>query len=132
MPFCGAPSLRVVGNKPIFICLAAGNPRLNRLTYGTIKPGFVNWGLNMGDVAHDQLVLIRIEGMHCHKCERAIQNTLTAQEGVHEVEVDFATGQASVLFDRDQMNVKQLMDAVEAVGYRATGFTQNKADTAAH
>ena len=89
-------------------------------------------GLNMGDVAHDQLVLIRIEGMHCHKCERAIQNALTAQEGVHEVEVDFATGQASVLFDRDQMSVKQLMDAVEAVGYRATGFSQNKADTAAH
>jgi copper chaperone CopZ len=85
----------------------------------------------MGDVSNDQLALIRIEGMHCHKCERAIQQALTTNDGVHEVEVDFASGQASVLFDRDRISVKQLMDAVEGVGYRATGFTQNKADTAA-
>jgi copper chaperone CopZ len=83
----------------------------------------------MGDVSNDQFVLIRIEGMHCHKCERSLQNALVALEGVHEVEVDFASAQASVLFDRDQISVKQLMDAVEAAGYRATGFTQ-KADAA--
>jgi Cu+-exporting ATPase len=85
----------------------------------------------MSDVLNDQLVLIRIEGMHCHKCERTIQNALAALEGVHEVEVDFASGQASVLFDRDRISVKQLMDGVEAAGYRATGFSQNKADRAA-
>jgi Cu+-exporting ATPase len=86
----------------------------------------------MGDVSNDHLVLIRIEGMHCHKCERAIQQVLTAYHGVHEVEVDFASGQASVLLDRDQISVKELMDAVESAGYRAVGFTQTKADTAAH
>jgi copper chaperone CopZ len=86
----------------------------------------------MGDVSNDQLVLIRIEGMHCHKCERAIQQALTANDGVHEVEVDFASGQASVLMDRDRISIKELMDAVEFAGYRAIGFTQTKADTAAH
>jgi copper chaperone CopZ len=87
---------------------------------------------DMADVSNDQLVLIRIEGMHCHKCERAIQHALIAHDGVHEVEVDFASGQASVLFDRDRTSIKQLMDAVEAVGYRAVGFSQNnKADSAA-
>ena len=85
----------------------------------------------MGDVINDQLVLIHIQGMHCHKCESAIQQALTSNDGVHEVEVDFASGQASVLFDRDRTSIKHLMDAVDAVGYRATGFTQNKADTAA-
>jgi P-type Cu+ transporter len=84
----------------------------------------------MGDVSNDQFVLIRIEGMHCHKCERGIQNALAALDGVHEAEVDFATSQASVLFDRDRTSVKQLMEAVESAGYRATGFTQN-ADAAA-
>jgi Cu+-exporting ATPase len=84
----------------------------------------------MGDVSNDQFVLIRIEGMHCHKCERGIQNALAALDGVHEVEVDFATSQASVLFDRDRTSVKRLMEAVESAGYRAMGFTQN-ADAAA-
>src|ERR1700722_19200658 len=52
------------------------------------------------DVARDQLAIIRIEGMHCHKCEQTIQRAMLRHEGVHEVEVDFASGQASVLFDR--------------------------------
>ena len=82
------------------------------------------------DVAQDQLAVIRIEGMHCHKCERAIQKSLTQFPGVNEVEVDFNSGQASVLFNRNSVSVKQLMDAVNAAGYRATGFTQGEADRA--
>ena len=29
------------------------------------------------DVGGDQFVIIRIDGMHCHKCEQAIQKSLT-------------------------------------------------------
>jgi Cu+-exporting ATPase len=83
------------------------------------------------DVARDQLAVIRIEGMHCHKCEQAIQRALTRFPGVFEVEVDFNSGQASVLFHRDSVTVKQLMDAVNEAGYRATGFTQGQADRTA-
>jgi Cu+-exporting ATPase len=66
--------------------------------------------------------------MHCHKCETAIQKALLSNPGVHEVEVDFASGQASVLFDRGTSTVKQLMQSVEEAGYRATGFTQREVD----
>jgi copper chaperone CopZ len=79
-----------------------------------------------GDVSADQLAVIRIEGMHCHRCEKAIQKSLLVHAGVHEVEVDFASGQASVLFDRGSVSVAQLMDSVAQAGYRATGFTQNE------
>jgi copper chaperone CopZ len=82
------------------------------------------------DVARDQFALIRIEGMHCHKCELAIQKSLTRFPGVFEVEVDFNSGQASVLFDRSAVTIKQLMDGVNEAGYRATGFTQGQADKA--
>jgi copper chaperone CopZ len=77
------------------------------------------------DVRNDQLVLIKIEGMHCHKCERAIQQALSSLSGVHEVEVDFASGQASVLFTKGQVTVQELLDAVNEAGYRSTGFTQS-------
>jgi len=79
------------------------------------------------DVGGDQFALIRIEGMHCHKCEQAIQRALGNYAGVREVEVDFASGQASVLFDRGSVTVQQLMKAVTDAGYRATGFTQGQA-----
>jgi len=80
------------------------------------------------DVGADQLAIIRIEGMHCHRCEQAIQRTLSEQPGVHEVEVDFNSGQASVLYDQQQVDVKSLTDAVSEAGYRVTGFLQRDAN----
>lgn len=80
------------------------------------------------DVAQDQLAVIRIEGMHCHKCERSIQKLLADHAGVREVEVDFNSGQASILFDREAVSIAALMDAINQAGYHATGFTQGQAD----
>jgi copper chaperone CopZ len=71
-------------------------------------------------------VIIRIDGMHCHKCETAIQRSLTRLPGVHEVEVDFNSGQASVLYDHGQVTVKDLTDAVTEAGYHVAGFTQRQ------
>ena len=79
------------------------------------------------DVSKDQFVLIGISGMHCHKCETSITRALSAIPGVNEVEVDFASGQASVLFDRSRVAVSQLINAVNEAGYQATGFTQREA-----
>ena len=80
------------------------------------------------DVSRDQFALIRVEGMHCHKCEQRIQAALLALAGVHEVEVDFASGQASVLYAAGSATMPQLMRAVTDAGYRATGFTQGDAN----
>ena len=84
------------------------------------------------DIGQDQLALIRIAGMHCHKCERTIQKALLSLPGVHEVEVDFNSHQASVLYSRDQLTIAQLMAAVGDAGYTATGYTQQQADAAHH
>src|SRR5688500_19643757 len=84
------------------------------------------------DVSRDQLALIRIEGMHCHKCEHAIRKALTRFPGVHEVEVDFPSGQASVLYDPSAVTVPALMESVEEAGYHATGFLQQNADRSTH
>ena len=72
----------------------------------------------------DQLAIIKIDGLHCHKCEQNIKKALAVFPGVHEVEVDFLSGQASVLYARDAVTVKQLMDAINGAGYRATGYNQ--------
>lgn len=84
------------------------------------------------DVGKDQLALIRIVGMHSAKCERAIQKSLLAHAGVHEVEVDFASGQASVLYDRGSVTPEVLMESVNHAGYHATGVTQLQAGTDSH
>jgi len=77
-------------------------------------------------VDRDHLVIIRIDGMHCHTCERAVQNALLNLPGVHEVEVDFPTKQASVLYDQSATPIKDLMQAINDAGYTAAGFTQRQ------
>jgi len=84
------------------------------------------------DIAGDCLAVIRIEGMHCHKCEQAIRRALAVCPGVHEVEVDFNSGQASVLFDRASVSAAQLLQAVNEAGYQTTGLTQQTADSTHH
>ena len=86
----------------------------------------------MADPHSDQFVMIKIEGMHCHRCEQSIKKALQANPGVHEVEVDFLSGQASVLYDPNQIKTRQLIDWVAETGYRVTGFTQGRTDPAAH
>jgi P-type Cu+ transporter len=78
------------------------------------------------DVGRDQLAIIRIQGMHSHRCEEEIQRALSRYDGVHEVEVDFNSGQASVLFDKASVAPDQLMEAVNAAGYRAVEFMQRQ------
>ena len=74
--------------------------------------------------AQDQLVLIRIDGMHCHQCEHTVSKALATKPGVHEVEVDINTRQASVLFDPAAVKIPQLMAAVNDAGYKAVCFTK--------
>lgn len=76
------------------------------------------------DVGQDQLAVIRISGMHSNKCEQAIQKALLAHKGVHEVEVDFLSGQASVLYKNGAVTVEQMMASVNQAGYQALSSSQ--------
>lgn len=80
----------------------------------------------------DQFVMIKIEGMHCHRCQKAIQAALQRHDGVHEVEVDFPSGQASVLYDPSAIKIRELVDTIADAGYRATGFTQGRSEGTPH
>jgi copper chaperone CopZ len=84
------------------------------------------------NVGADQLAIIRIDGMHCHKCEQTVQKTLMQYPGVHEVEVDFNSAQASILYDHHKVAVKSLADAITEAGYHVAGFTTRHASGASH
>jgi copper chaperone CopZ len=78
----------------------------------------------MADVSfRDQLLLIWVEGMHCYKCEERIVAALGRLRGVNEVEVDFPSGLASVLYD-GSVPIPDMVNAVIAAGYRPTGVEQ--------
>ena len=65
----------------------------------------------------DSLMIVQIDGMHSHACEQAILCALRETPGVREPEVDFPSGQASVIFDARKTTAHQIVEAIEAAGY---------------
>jgi len=63
---------------------------------------------------------INIEGMTCGHCAMSVTNELATLEGVSNVQVDHASGKATV--EVDGVTEEQLVAAVEEAGYQATGF----------
>ena len=82
----------------------------------------------MGDcVDQDQFAIIQIAGLHSHTCEKAIQRSLLRNDGIKEVEVDFASGQASVLFDPRKITLETLTVSVAEAGYTPSNITVGQA-----
>jgi len=59
-----------------------------------------------------------LEGMTCSSCANRIERKLNKLDGV-QATVNYATEKATVQFDPDQVSPDDLVDAVEAAGYKA-------------
>ena len=70
----------------------------------------------------DSLLITRVDGMHSHSCEDRIVASVSDLPGVKEVEVDFASGQASIIFDAHKVTVHQLLHAVQEAGYHCGDY----------
>lgn len=64
-------------------------------------------------------VVLKIEGMTCSHCVRAVTEALESVEGVAHVSVDLAQGRGVVEFDEDMATSSGLVAAVIVEGYMA-------------
>ena len=64
-------------------------------------------------------VQFALEGMTCASCAMRIEKGLKKVPGVLEASVNLATEQGSVTYDPTQTGVAQMVQKVEAVGYKA-------------
>ena len=65
----------------------------------------------------DKNITLPVTGMTCANCALTIQKSLKKITGVKEANVNFATEQASVSFDLEQVNIKDLKDKIDNAGY---------------
>src|SRR5713101_6749817 len=63
--------------------------------------------------------VLALEGMTCASCAMRIEKGLKKVPGVKDASVNFATEQATVMYDPAQTDVEQMVQKVEAVGYTA-------------
>src|SRR5438105_7176508 len=65
-------------------------------------------------------MVFALEGMTCASCAMRIEKGLKKVPGVQDASVNFATEQATVIYDPLQTSIEQMVQKVEAVGYKAT------------
>ena len=61
--------------------------------------------------------LVKIEGMGCEHCVKAVTEALRGLQGVRDVKVDLANGQASLEHDQE-LHMDSVREAIEKAGYR--------------
>ncbi|HEV7843255.1 MAG TPA: heavy metal translocating P-type ATPase, partial [Pyrinomonadaceae bacterium] len=69
----------------------------------------------------DERIDLPITGMTCAACARRIERKLSKAPGVSRAGVNFATSRATVEYDPQATGVRELIDAVKAVGYGTAG-----------
>lgn len=66
-----------------------------------------------------QTVRIPVEGMACVACAARIKKTLTAMDGVNDVEVQLGERHARVRFDAGRVTTERLVATINDLGYSA-------------
>ena len=64
--------------------------------------------------------ILELEGMTCASCAMRIEKGLKKVPGVKDANVNLATEQATVTYDPAQTGLEQMVQKVDAVGYKAT------------
>lgn len=60
---------------------------------------------------------LKIEGMSCEHCKKAVTDALKALDGVEHVDVDLQAGKATVTFDPERASEQEMREAIAEAGY---------------
>jgi copper chaperone CopZ len=81
-------------------------------------------------IAKDNIVLLKVDGMQCsYSCAGKVSSVVQKIEGVKECVVDFDKGIATVVFDDQKLETKDIVDGLSTqTAYKVTEFkkVQNK------
>jgi len=64
---------------------------------------------------------LEIEGMTCESCNLHVEHAAQEINGVYEAEADFNTGKAEVTFDPSETSEENIVQSINATGYKVTG-----------
>lgn len=70
-------------------------------------------------------VIIPISGMTCASCANTIEKSIKKLNGINDVNVNFATEKAKVVYDSSQTRISEIKDTISKAGYKALEITTN-------
>jgi Cu+-exporting ATPase len=85
----------------------------------TTRPLYENSVVSQMQPGTESRATLTLEGMTCASCAMRIEKGLKKVPGIKDASVNLATEQATVTYDPAQTNLEQMVQKVEAVGYKA-------------
>ncbi len=83
-------------------------------------------GISEEQAAQSNRTVLAVEGMMCASCAMRIEKGLKKLPGITDANVNLATEQASVTYNPAQTGIEQMMQKVEAIGYKAAPLLESK------
>jgi len=71
-------------------------------------------------------VILKVEGMTCINCAKAIELSLNKLKGVRKVEVSFELGRVLVEFKEEFLSVEEIKMVIESLGYKVASHKKKK------
>ena len=92
---------------------------------------YINWSSGAMAAGEDSKnilteVTIPVEGMTCNSCNTAVEMAVNKLDGVESVQADFQTKKAVVKFDNNKVEVKEIIGAINNLGYQTGEITKRK------
>ncbi len=67
--------------------------------------------------------ILKIEGMTCAACVKAVERAAKKLDGVEEANVNLATEKLSISYDTDKVKIEDIQNAISKAGYKAVNET---------
>jgi len=71
-------------------------------------------------------ITIKTKGMHCVSCERIIKDAILNLDGIKSADVNWTTEKATITFNPEKVQIKDIMKTVEKAGYEAEETSQKE------
>lgn len=73
-------------------------------------------------------IVLKIQGMHCASCTKAIEKSLLKEKGISFVDVSFALEKAIIEYDPEKINIDEIKKIIEETGYKTLEKEGDMAD----
>lgn len=64
--------------------------------------------------------------MHCISCENRIKDAVSKSNGVKNAKVDYSSEKATIEFDEEKTDIKNIMNTIKNVGYQPEEMKESK------
>ena len=90
----------------------------SKVNFDDIKCVIEKAGYGIEVEEENKVIELKIEGMTCAACAKAVERVGKKLEGVESISVNIATDKANVIYNPAKVKLSQIKDAIEKAGYK--------------